>query len=143
MSTKSLRVGRSKTGLGLFARAGIAKGALVAIYRGSRIPTKVAQAREKTHGSRYMFEIDKRWTIDGSSRKNLARYANHSCRPNAEADLVGGHILLRAVTPIGPDEEITYDYGEEYFDLFIRPHGCRCEHCAEKKRKRKSNKTLR
>ena len=24
-------------------------------------------------------------------------------------------------------EEITYDYGKEYFDEYIKPKGCRCE----------------
>lgn len=140
MPRKSFRVGRSQTGLGLFAVAGIARGAVIAVYSGLRIPTKAARAREKTHGNRYMFEIDKRWTIDGSSRKNLARYANHSCRPNAQADLVRGQIVLRAIKPIGQGEEITYDYGDEYFELFIRPHGCGCGRCSGRARERNSRR---
>ena len=40
-----------------------------------------------TTTSRYLFELDGRWTIDGSVRKNIARYINHSCRPNAESDV--------------------------------------------------------
>ena len=133
MPRKLLRVGRSKTGLGLFAVTDIAKGAAIAVYDGERIRNDVAAAREK-RGARYIFEFDEKWSIDGSPRLNLARYANHSCRPNAEADLVRGKILLRAIQRIRPDEEITYDYGQEYFDLFFRPTRCLCTHCAGTKR---------
>jgi uncharacterized protein len=136
MPRKLFRVGRSKTGLGLFAVTEIAKSAAIAVYGGERIPNDVAAAREK-RGARYIFEIDEKWSIDGSPRSNLARYANHSCRPNAEADLVRGKILLRAIKLIRSDEEITYDYGQEYFDLFFRPTRCLCTHCAGKKRSAK------
>ena len=118
MMRKSYRVGRSRTGLGLFATAPIEKGALIVEYKGRRIPHAQAQ-RLEARGSRYMFEINSRWTIDGSSRRNLARYANHSCRPNAESDLVAGRMILRAIKTIKPGEEITYDYGKEYFELFL------------------------
>ena len=76
-----------------------------------------------------MFEINGRWTIDGSTRSNTARYANHSCRPNAESDLVRGKIVLRALKNIASGEEITYDYGREYFDLFLKAKGCKCTKC--------------
>ena len=40
-------------------------------------------------------------------------------------------MILRALRAIEPGEEITYDYGEEYFALFIKPNGCRCAKCAD------------
>lgn len=125
----AVRVGRSRTGLGLFAAAPIKKRALVVEYSGERISTKEARAREKRYGSRYMFEIDARWTIDGSCRSNLARYVNHSCRPNTEAELIRGRMMYRATRPIAAGEEITIDYGEDYFALFIAKRGCRCIAC--------------
>src|SRR5260370_41132932 len=88
MPRKPFRVGRSNTGLGLFATALIEKGAFIVEYKGRRIPTREAQECETRYGSKYMFEINSRWTLDGSSRSNLARYLNHSCRPNGEPDLV-------------------------------------------------------
>jgi hypothetical protein len=131
---KPYRIGRSRTGLGLFATAPIAKGALIVEYTGRHISH--AQARRlEARGSRYVFEIDDRWSIDGASRRNIARYANHSCRPNAESDLVDGKIILRAIKAIKPGDEITYDYGEEYFKLFIGPVGCKCAKCASGPRK--------
>ena len=133
-ASKSYRIGRSATGLGLFATAPIDKGALIIAYRGRRIAHAEAE-RLEARGSRYMFEINSRWTIDGSSRRNIARYANHSCRPNAESDVAKGKIILRAIRAIKPGDEITYDYGREYFDLFLKPAGCKCIKCAQRRRK--------
>ena len=137
MPARSVRVGRSATGLGLFAVRPFATRATIATYRGKRIPTAQAQRRERRFGARYMFEIDRRWTIDGSSRRNLGRYLNHSCAPNAEAVLRAGKIVFVALRAIAPGEEITYDYGEEYFALYIKPAGCRCAACLKKKRRRR------
>ena len=132
MAKKLVRIGRSKTGLGLFAKTEIRKRAIIVYYTGRRISTEYANSAE-TRDARYMFEINSRWTIDGKSRRNLGRYANHSCRPNAESDIVRGKIFLRAIKSIQPGDEITYDYGKEYFNMFIKPKGCRCMRCVEKK----------
>jgi SET domain-containing protein len=123
------RVGRSQTGLGLFATAPIEKRSIIVEYRGRRISTNEARKYERRYASKYMFEINSRWTIDGATRDNVARYANHSCRPNAESDLVAGKIVLRAIKTIRPGEEITFDYGREYFDLFLKAKGCKCTKC--------------
>ncbi len=137
-SRKPYRVGRSRSGLGLFATAPIEKGAFIVEYSGRRISNAEAERLEK-RGSRYMYEINSRWTVDGSSRRNIARYANHSCRPNAESDVVKGTVILRAIKKIKPEEEITYDYGEEYFEIFLKPVGCKCVKCREKRRKRRES----
>jgi uncharacterized protein len=137
---KPYRVGRCATGLGLFATAEIAKGAFIVEYKGRRISTAQA-ARLEARGARYLYEINRRWTVDGSSRRNIARYANHSCRPNAESDVVRGKVILRAIKTIKPGDEITYDYGEEYFELFLEPVGCKCAKCRAQRRKRRRAKT--
>ena len=137
MPARRFRIGRSPTGLGLFAIKPIAAKAYIVTYSGRRIPTKEAQHSERHARAKYMFEINSRWTIDGSSRRNLGRYANHSCRPNAEAVLRGGKVVIEALHDIAPDEEITYDYGKEYFELFIAPKGCRCAACARKAARRR------
>ena len=131
-SRKPYRIGRSSTGLGLFATEPIEKGVFIAEYKGRRITNAQAKWLE-ARGSRYMYEINNRWTVDGSSRRNMGRYANHSCRPNAESDVVKGKVILRAIKAIEPGSEITYDYGREYFDLIIKPMGCRCAHCSRKR----------
>jgi SET domain-containing protein len=129
VSARIVRVGRAATGLGLFAVRPVAAGAYIATYRGKRIPTVEAHRREQRSGAKYMFEVNRRWSIDGSSRRNLGRYINHACRPNAEAVLRAGRIVFVALRDIAPGEEITLDYGEDYFDLFIKPSGCRCAAC--------------
>jgi uncharacterized protein len=133
MTSKVYRVDRARTGLGLFATTCIDKGTFIIEYRGRRIANAQAK-RLEARGNRYMFELDNRFTLDGSSRRNVARYANHSCRPNAESDVVRGKVILRAIKRIRPGEEITYDYGREYFDLFLRAPGCRCSKCLDRRK---------
>jgi uncharacterized protein len=125
---RPFRVGRSQTGLGLFAVAPIAKGETIVEYLGPRIPTSLARELDRRRANKYLFEIDRRWTIDGSVRSNVARYANHACDPNAEAQLVRGRMLYRAIKRIRPGEEITIDYGEEHMQLYFK-QGCKCATC--------------
>jgi uncharacterized protein len=143
MPQRIFRVGRAMTGLGLFATRIIEREAYIATYRGRRISNAEAEAREQRN-ARYLFELNSKWTIDGSSRWNVARYANHSCRPNAEAIGRKGKIVLVARRRIKPGEEITYDYGKDYFKAFITKAGCRCVKCREQRteRRRAARKTL-
>src|SRR5258708_35608586 len=130
MTSSLTRVGRSATGLGLFATKPIKRGGYVATYRGRRISTEEAERRE-ARGARYMFTINNRWTMDGSPHWNLARYINHSCRPNARPVGRNGGIVIVASRRIEPGEEITYDYGQEYLDYFFK-NDCRCPACRAK-----------
>jgi SET domain-containing protein len=141
MSARFVRVGRSATGLGLFATRKIKRTAYIATYRGRRLTTEEADRRER-HGARYMFELNSRWTIDGSSRHNLGRYLNHSCAPNAKPVLRKGQLVFVALRRIAAGEEITYDYGKEYFDYFFKTTGCRCAACRAKaaRRRRRARK---
>lgn len=120
-----LKVKRSSAGLGLFAGATIPKGSCVIEYVGRVI----SEEEEYVSRSKYLFGVGKNKTIDGSDRFNTARYINHSCHPNAEAINYRNRIFIMAVKNIKPGEEITYDYGKEYFDEHIKPHGCRCRRC--------------
>jgi uncharacterized protein len=140
MPSRKFRVGRSETGLGLFATKTIKKSAYIAAYRGRRISSDEAEELEN-RGSRYMFELSSRWVIDGSKRYNVARYMNHSCRPNAEPFIIRRRkIIFRALRAITPGEEITYNYGRDYFNFFIKKNGCRCLSCRKKATLRRSKK---
>ena len=130
--SKLFRVGRSRIGLGLFATMPIAKGMAIVEYKGRRLSTHEAHEREQRTGHKYMFELNSLWSIDGSSRRNLARYVNHACQPNTEFELVKGKLILCACKALVPGDEITCDYGSDYFELFIAPIGCRCVTCAAK-----------
>jgi hypothetical protein len=134
-SNKPYRIGRSRTGLGLFATKPIKKGAKIVRYFGPLLDSK-----NKKHDdieNKYLFELNGRWTIDGSVRKNIARYINHACRPNAESDVSARkrQVVIRAIKNIEPGDEINYDYGTDYFKAYLKPIGCKCASCANKRRK--------
>ena len=133
MSRKqSFRIGRSRTGLGLFATAPIDKRTLIVEYKGRKLTTEQADKVE-ARGNRYLYELNTRWTIDGTTRRNFGRYANHSCRPNAESHRIGHRVFLRATKAIKPGDEITYDYGTDYFRNVITRRGCKCDKCRAKR----------
>jgi SET domain-containing protein len=128
--SRDLRVGRAKTGLGLFTCVPIKKGQFIIRYRGRKIPTEITDDLN----NRYMFEINTRWTIDGANRRNIARYINHSCRPNSEVYIVGHDIKIRAIKNIKADTELSYNYGRNYVDTYIKPAGgCKCHACETKR----------
>ena len=133
---KPYRVGRSNTGLGLFATKPIKKGAKIIRYFGPLLDSK--KKKDDAIENKYLFELNNRWTIDGSVRKNVARYINHACKPNAESDVKPRKrkVIIRAIKNIEPGEEINYDYGTDYFKAYLKPIGCKCAAC-EKKRKKK------
>ena len=132
MSRRLFRVGRSKTGLGLFATKPIRKRTLIFHYIGRKITSEESERRE-ARGARYIFEIDKKWAIDGSTRRNVGRYANHSCRPNAESDVKKGKIFIKAMRNIKPGQEITYHYGKDYLENVLTRRGCKCTTCVKRR----------
>lgn len=139
MPSRLFRIGRSATGLGLFATKPIRRAGYIATYRGRRLSNEEAERRD-ARGAKFLFEVNSRWTIDGSPRCNLARYINHSCRPNAKPVGRKGRIVFIALRRIEPCEEITFDYGREYYLHFLANGGCRCPPCRAKaaNRQRKS-----
>jgi len=124
-----LAVRRSAIGLELCAVEMIPRGRFVIEYRGKVVTDDAAQYV----GGKYLFEIGNGHTILGATRKNVARYANHACRPNSEMRTIGDRAYLYSLRKIRPGEAITYDYGKEYFDCFIKPYGCRCASCRKRK----------
>ena len=132
------RVGRSRTGLGLFATKPIKKGAKIVRYFGPLLDCN--KKKDDAIENKYLFELNDRWTIDGSVRKNVARYINHACRPNAESDVMPRKkkVVIRAIKNIAPGEEINYDYGTDYFKQYLKPIGCKCAACEKKRKKQRA-----
>ena len=124
-----LGVRRSKIGLELYAMEKIPRGRFAMEYWGKVVTDDAAQYV----GGKYLFELGNGRTILGATRKNTARYANHACRPNSEMRTIGNRAYLYSVKRIKPGEAITYDYGKEYFECFIKPYGCRCGTCKKRK----------
>ena len=137
-SNKPYRVGRSRTGLGLFATKPIKKGAKIVRYFGPLLDSK--KKKDDAVENKYLFELNGRWTIDGSVRKNIARYINHACKPNAESDVMPRKrkVVIRAIKNIEPGEEINYDYGTDYFKAYLKPIGCKCAACEKKRKKQRA-----
>src|SRR3954453_1060621 len=137
---KPFRIGRSRTGLGLFATEPIAKRTFIVEYSGRRLNKKKAEAREGKK-PKNIYKDKNPWIFAGWSRKNIGRYANHSCRPNCETDRRrDGKVFIRSIKNIQPGDEITYHYGRDYVSWFIKPHGCKCEKCIEKGREERRAK---
>ena len=137
-SKKPYRVGRSRTGLGLFATKPIKKGAKIVRYFGPLLDSR--KKKDDAIENKYLFELNGRWTIDGSVRENVARYINHACKPNAESDVRPRKrkVVIRAIKNIEPGEEINYDYGTDYFKAYLKPIGCKCAACEKKRKKQRA-----
>jgi uncharacterized protein len=124
-------VRRGTHGLGLFANTTFKRGDRIIEYTGEKITTDEANER----GGQYLFELNKKWTIDGRGREHLARYINHSCAPNCKAEISDDekHIYIYAKRAITPGEELTYNYGKEFWNEYVKTKGCRCEKCTKKR----------
>src|SRR3569832_81974 len=134
-SKKPYRIGRSPTGLGLFATRRIKKGTRIIRYFGPLLDSK--KKKHDAIENKYLFELTNRWTIDGAVRENIARYINHGCKPNAESDVRPRKrkVFIRAIKNIEPGDEINYDYGTDYFKAYLKPIGCKCHSCEAKRKK--------
>jgi hypothetical protein len=135
MPRRPFRIGRSITGFGLFATRPIKKKTRITEYRGPILDYETAQ-RAENRGNRYLFEVSKHNTIDGTPRRNLARYANHSCNPNSEPVIWRGRVFIKSLRAIKPGEEIVYDYGIDYLRNVIGISNCRCSRCRRRRAKR-------
>lgn len=121
-------------GRGVFARRRIPAGTRIIEYIGEKISKAESERRaevilnyskkDRARGAVYIFTLNKRYDIDGNVSYNTARFINHSCHPNCEAELVHGHIWIVALKDIEKGEELSYNYG---YDMeAYEEHPCRC-----------------
>ncbi len=136
-------------GKGVFALRAFAAGRRVMEYTGEVISWEEAQRRHphdpENPNHTFYFHIDDEHVIDGKERGNAAKWINHACDGNCEAEEVDGRIFVRARRDIGPGEELSYDYGlmlegrhtaklKQQFACFCRSPGCRGTMLAPKRR---------
>lgn len=116
---------RTRAGLGLFTTIPFKKGARVIEYTGEVISEEEANRR----GGRYLFSINKKRTVDGRGREHMARYINHSCKPNCYPEINASEtrVFIFAKRAISAGEELTYNYGKEYTKQYCTP--CKCDAC--------------
>ena len=109
-------------GNGVFATASIAKGERVTEYRGERLTMDAADelyADTLETGHTFLFTLNDDYVIDANRGGNVARWINHSCKPNCEPLLIEDEkerkdrdrVVIEALRAIKPGEELTYNYG--------------------------------
>lgn len=110
-------------GTGGFARTDISSGARIIEYLGEKITKQESLARCEQNNP-YIFALSDTQDLDGNVDRNPARFLNHSCEPNCEAQLEDGCIWIVAVRQIRAGEELTFNYSYDLEDY--REHPCNC-----------------
>ena len=123
-------------GIGIIASADIEKNTKIIQYVGDKITKKQGDVRsaerikkylnKKNEGSVYVFELNKKYDIDGSPLYNKARFINHSCNPNCEVDIIKNEIWISSIKKINKGEELNYDYGYPFDIDDYNDHICKC-----------------
>jgi uncharacterized protein len=121
-------------GKGVFAVAPIAKGEIIIEYKGEVISWPEALRRHphdpKDPNHTFYFELETGDAIDAKYGGNAARWINHACKPNCEADEINGRVFIKALRALKPGEELFYDYGlsidAPYTAKLKKEYECRC-----------------
>ncbi len=137
-SSDTRRIQIRKSGIhgkGVFALQPIAAGEMVIEYKGETISWPEALRRHPHDPSdpnhTFYFSLDDgSHVIDGKVQGNSARWINHACEPNCEADEIDGRVFIKALRDLQPGEELFYDYGlvidERYTAKLKKEYECRC-----------------
>jgi len=124
-----VRVGPSRiAGQGLFAGQEIKQGTKILRYIGQKI-TQAESDRRLAAGNVYIIGLNERYALDGSTRKNTARYINHACDPNCQTEQFGQTIWVVAIRDIQAGEELTYNYGYGINEEPAEPCHCGAKNC--------------
>ena len=147
-------------GRGLFASQNIKKGYQIIEYVGDKVTKREGDRRAdkqinkakkyNKNGMVYVFELNKRYDIDGGVPYNHARLINHSCNPNCEVVIDNNRLWISAIKNIKKNNELSYNYGYSY-DTDYGEHICKCgsskcvgyildeDHWPKLKKKKKNN----
>lgn len=110
-------------GRGAFAIRPIPQGTRVIEYVGERISKAEALERCEANNE-FIFSLNETEDLDGNVSWNPARFINHCCAPNCEAQLEDERVWIVALRDIAPGEELTFNYGYDLVDY--REYPCRC-----------------
>ncbi len=135
MKNRYIEVRESKIhNKGIFAAEDIPEGTKIIEYIGEKISKKEGDKRAKRttldskknpiNGAVYIFELNKKYDIDGNVPQNDAKYINHSCNPNCKVKIIQGKIWIVAKRKISKGEELLYNYGYDMEDY--HEHECKC-----------------
>ncbi len=128
-------------GNGVFAVTDIPKGIELLEYRGRRMTHAQIDrlyADTTDTGHTFLFTLNDRYVLDANFDGNIARWINHSCRPNCEAvieedegkDPRKDRIKIQTIRALRAGDELTYDYGidvgERLTPRLKKLWACRC-----------------
>ena len=117
---------------GLSAATNIKKGQKIIQYKGKKVSLSKVEKDPKYNNEKeiYLFNLNKRYDLDGDFKYNTARLINHSCNPNCEVLEDNKQLWIFAMKDIEKNDELTYDYGFS-FDKDYKQYVCNCgsENC--------------
>ena len=125
---KLYKIKRSKIdNKGLYANCDIKDRTKIIEYKGKIVSKKYVEKNSKFDNEKaiYLFNINKKYDLDGDFKYNTARLINHSCDPNCEVYGTGLKVWVYAIRDIRKGEELSYDYGFG-FDQDYKDFPCRC-----------------
>ena len=132
---KAYRIKKSnidKKGRGLYAARDIKEGEKIIDYVGKIITKKQTEESEKFDNAKpiYLFNLNKKYDLDGDVSWNTARLINHSCSNNCDYNGTGLKLWVIAIKDIKKGDELTCDYGFGYDDDYKQfPCKCRSKNC--------------
>ena len=117
-----------KKGRGLYAVKDIKEGTRIVDYVGKVITKKQTETTERFNNAKpiYLFNLNKKYDMDGDVSWNPARLINHSCSNNCDYNGTGLKLWVIAIKDIKKGEEITADYGFGY-DEDYKQFKCKCK----------------
>jgi uncharacterized protein len=121
-----------KRGRGLYASRNIKEGERIIDYVGKIITKKQTEKSNKFDNTKpiYLFNLNKKYDLDGDVSWNTARLINHSCSNNCDYNGVGLKLWVIAIKDIKKGEELTCDYGFGYDEDYKQfPCKCRSKNC--------------
>jgi uncharacterized protein len=110
-------------GTGAFAVQPIARETRIIEYTGERISKAESTLRCEANNE-FIFTLNDSEDLDGSVAWNLARFINHSCEPNCDAELIDDRVWIVANRDINAGEEVSFNYGFDLVDYREPP--CQC-----------------
>jgi SET domain-containing protein len=121
-------------GHGVYATRAIPRGTRIIEYTGKRISWEEGQKQEVQDPEHphhtFLFGLESGEVIDAASGGNDARWINHSCRPNCEAQEEEGRVFIYALRNLRRGEELFYDYAlvpaERRTKTLEKEFGCCC-----------------
>ena len=115
-----------RNGRGIVALQPFRKGALICEITGKLVTAddvwRYWETDERLGENCFRYDDDRYIDPDG----RIGAFANHSCNPNSGIVKRGRRLLLKAIRPIAPGDEVTHDYSTLLGADDVWKMGCNC-----------------